>query len=57
MAMYLYLTKAKIDTIILLNHFGFFVLYSLLLRKLRDIKTYNAIFIKWYTTNYKLVSL
>lgn len=45
-AMYLYLARAKVDAIILLNHLGLSVLYNLLLRKLRDIKAHNALFIK-----------
>lgn len=50
-AMYLYSAGAKVDAITLLNHLGFFVLYNSLLKKLRDIKTYSATFIKQQATN------
>lgn len=54
-AMYLYLAGAKVDTITLFNYLGLFVLYNLLLRKLRDIKANSAAFIKKQASNYKLV--
>lgn len=54
-AMYLYLARAKVDAITLLNHLGLSVLYNSLLQKLRDIKAPNAAFIKQQATNYKLV--
>lgn len=56
MAIYLYSTEAKVDAITLLSHLGLPVMYNLLLRKLRDIKTHSAIFIKQQATSCKLVS-
>lgn len=57
MARYLYSIGTKVDTITLLNHLGFYVLYNLLLRKLRDIKAHSTVFIKQQVTNCKLVGL
>lgn len=54
--MYLYSASAKVDAIILLNHFGLSMLYNFLLQKLRDIKAHNTIFIKKQASNYKLMS-
>ena len=45
-AIYLYSAGAKVDAIILLNHFGFSVSYNLLMRKLRNIKAHSTAFIK-----------
>ena len=53
--MYWYLAGAKVDAITLLNHFGLSVLYNSLFKKLRDIKTHSATFIKQQATNWKLV--
>ena len=55
LVMYLYSAGAKVDAITLLNHLGLFVLYNLLLQKLRDIKAHNTAFIKKQASNYKLV--
>lgn len=45
-AMYLYSAGACIDIITLLNHLGLLVTYNVLLRKLRNITTSSATFIK-----------
>lgn len=45
-AIYLNLASAKVDAIILLNYVKLFVLYNLLLQKLKDIKAHNIVFIK-----------
>lgn len=45
-AMYLYSTGARIDTIIFLNHLGISVSYSVLMRKLRNITSSCIAFIK-----------
>lgn len=44
--MYLYSARVKVNAITLLNHLGLSILYNSFLRKLRDIKAYNAVFIK-----------
>ena len=46
MAIYFYLAKIKVDARIWLKCFGLSVFYNLLFWKPRDIKTYNAVFIK-----------
>lgn len=53
--MHLYLANTKVDIIILLNYFRFFILHNLLLQKLRSIKVYDTAFIKKQASNYKLV--
>lgn len=44
--MYLYLTKGQVDVIIFLNYLSLLVLCNVFLRKLRNITTFSATFIK-----------
>ncbi len=46
MSMYLFFADAQVDIIILLNHFGLFILYNIFLRILRNIKILSIAFIK-----------
>lgn len=55
--MYLYLVKVQVDAITLLNHLCFLVSYNIFLRKLRNITTSSAIFIKNKAFNNKLVGM
>lgn len=54
---YIYSVGAKVDIITLFNYLGLFISYNMLLRKLRDITSLNANFIKEQATNYKLVNM
>lgn len=45
-ALYMYSTRAKIDTITLLNNLGLSVLYKVLLKKLKDIILASKLYIK-----------
>lgn len=56
-AIYLYLARAKVDTIILLNYLRISVSYDVLLKKLRSIMSSNATFIKQQSTNCKLIKI
>lgn len=54
-AMYLYSAGARIDAITLLNYLGISVSYSVFMRKLRNITTSSAAFIKEQASNNRLV--
>lgn len=54
-AMYIYSTGAKVDTITLLNRLGLSVLYNVLLKKLRGITSLSLAFIKEQIFHCKLV--
>lgn len=54
-AIYLYSAGAKVDAITLLNYLGLSVLYNVLLKRLRNIMSSSAAFIKQQATNCKLV--
>lgn len=57
MIMYMYSTGAKIDTITVFNYPGLFILYKLVLKKLRSIITSSATSIKKEASNCKLISM
>lgn len=44
--MYLYFDNAQVNVIILFNYLGFFVLYNVILRILKNFKVSNAALIK-----------
>lgn len=54
---YIYLASIKVETIIFFNRFAFFVLYNILLKKLKGITTFCIIFIKKQTFNYNFNSI
>lgn len=57
MIMYMYPAGAKIDTITVFNYPGLFILYNLVLKKLRSIITSSATSIKKEASNCKLISM
>lgn len=54
---YMYSAGAKIDTITVFNYPGLFILYNLVLKKLRSIITSSATSIKKEASNCKLISI
>ena len=54
-SIYLYSAGAKVDAITFLNHLGLSVSYNVLLKKLRNITSSSAAFIKEQASNCKLV--
>lgn len=54
-AIYLYLAGIQIDTITLFNYLGISVLYSVLIKKLRNITMSSVAFIKKQASNNRLI--
>lgn len=57
MVFYLYFAIAKIDIILLLYYFGFFIFYNNLQKIFKNINFANKTLIKYQSTNYKFIKI